>query len=112
MLLCAVAGRLREAIRESDTVARLGGDEFALILAEIGSRADAEAVAEKLRLSIEVPYALDDVIVAVGASIGIAIFPDDAAFGEDLVKLADQDMYRRKQAPRAVAPHDREISSE
>ena len=112
MLLCAVAGRLRESMRESDTVARLGGDEFAVILAEISARADADAVAEKLRHSIDEPYPLDDVIVAVGASIGIAVFPDDATFGEELVKLADQDMYRRKQAPRAVAPHDREISSE
>jgi len=102
MLLCAVAGRLREAIRESDPVARLGGDEFAVILAEIDSRADADAVAEKLRFSIDEPYPLDDVIVWIGASIGIAVFPDDAAFGEDLVKLADQDMYRRKQARKAA----------
>ena len=106
MLLCAVAGRLREVMRESDTVARLGGDEFAVILTEISSRADAEAVAEKLRFSIDEPYPLDDVIVAIGASIGIAVFPDDAAFGEDLVKLADQDMYRRKQAPGTGAAHD------
>lgn len=106
MLLCAVAERLREAMRASDTVARLGGDEFAVILTEISSRADADAVAEKLRLSIDEPYPLDDVIVAIGASIGIAVFPDDAAFGEDLVKAADHDMYRRKQAQQAGAPHD------
>ncbi len=103
MLLCAVAGRLREAMRASDTVARLGGDEFAVILAEISARADANAVAEKLKFSLDEPYRLDDVIVGVGASIGIAVFPDDAAFGEELVKLADQDMYRRKQARKAGA---------
>jgi diguanylate cyclase (GGDEF)-like protein/PAS domain S-box-containing protein len=112
MLLCAVAGRLREAMRESDTVARLGGDEFAVILAEISARGDADAVAEKLRRSIDEPYTLDDVIVAVGASIGIAVFPEDAAFGEDLVKLADRDMYRRKEARLAGATRDREIGSE
>ena len=106
MLLCAVAARLRQAMRESDTVARLGGDEFALILADIGSRAAAEAVAEKLTLSLDRPYPLDDVIVAVGASIGIAVFPDDAAFGEDLVKQADHDMYRRKEVRRTDVPRD------
>jgi diguanylate cyclase len=109
MLLCAVAERLRESLRESDTVARLGGDEFAVILAELSSRADADALAEKLRLSIDEPCSLDDVIVWIGASIGIAVFPDDAAFGEDLVKLADQDMYRQKQARRAGAPHDQPL---
>ncbi len=103
MLLCAVAVRLRESLRASDTVARLGGDEFAVILTEIGSPVDAGAVAEKLRFSIDEPYPLDDVIVAIGASIGMAVFPDDAAFGEDLVKVADQDMYRRKQARKADA---------
>jgi diguanylate cyclase (GGDEF)-like protein/PAS domain S-box-containing protein len=106
MVLCAVAERLRESVRESDTVARLGGDEFAVILAEIGSRPDAQAVAEKLKVSISEPYPLDDVIVSIGASIGIAVFPDDAALLEDLVKVADQDMYRQKEARKAAAPGD------
>ena len=96
MLLCAVAERLRESVRASDTTARLGGDEFAVILTEIRSRVDAEAVAEKLGLAIDEPYTLDDAIVSIGISIGIAIFPDEAASGEDLVKMADEDMYRAK----------------
>ena len=104
MLLCAVAERLRESVRASDTVARLGGDEFAVILTEIGSRVDAEFVAEKLGLAIDEPYTLDDVIVSIGTSIGIAVFPDEAASGEDLVKMADEDMYRRKEARKAVTP--------
>jgi diguanylate cyclase (GGDEF)-like protein len=104
MLLCAVAERLRETVRASDTVARLGGDEFAVILTEIGSRVDAEAVAEKLRFSMNEPYTLDDVIVSIGTSIGIAVFPDDAASGEDLVKRSDENMYRAKEARNAPVP--------
>lgn len=104
MLLCSVAERLRESVRESDTVARLGGDEFAVILTEIGSRVDAEAVAEKLRFSINEPYTLDDVIVSIGTSIGIAVFPDDAASGEDLVKMSDENMYRAKEVRNAPTP--------
>lgn len=102
-LLCAVAARLRESVRAADTVARLGGDEFAVILAEINSWADAGTLAEKLRLAIDKPYALDDVIVWIGASIGIAIFPDEAASGEGLLKIADEGMYRAKQAQRAIS---------
>ncbi len=107
LLLCEVAGRLRDAIRESDTAARLGGDEFAVILTEIHSRADAVAVAEKIEVSLDEPYSLDGVIVSVGASIGIVVFPEDAAVGEDLVKQADQDMYRRK-AARKAPPRDQD----
>ena len=103
MLLGAVAARLREAVRESDTAARLGGDEFAVILPEVAARADIEAVAEKLRSAINAPYPLDDVIVSIGVSVGIALFPDDAAFGEDLLKFADREMYRCKAAPKQDA---------
>jgi len=64
-------------------------------------------LSSKRRLnSLEEPYRLDGVIVALGASIGIAVFPDDAAFGEELVQQADQDMYRRKAARKAGVPRD------
>jgi len=103
-LLCAVAERLRKSARSSDTVARLGGDEFAVILTEILSRTDAQSVAEHLKGLISEAYPLDGVTVSITVSIGMAVFPDDAVSGEDMVKMADSDMYRQKEQRKVGIP--------
>jgi len=98
-LLQAVAARIRQQVRESDTVARVGGDEFTVILPGIGGRQQAETVARKIAAAIGAPFHLgsDRHRADIGTSIGIAIFPADAADAAALVKAADAAMYRCKQ---------------
>lgn len=95
-LLVEVAGRLASAVRESDTAARLGGDEFAVLLAGVSSRLDIMRIAGKLAADLQRPYLIGGRSVLVGASIGIAIYPDHAQSPSDLLTLADAAMYRAK----------------
>ncbi|MFG6430513.1 diguanylate cyclase domain-containing protein [Roseateles sp. LYH14W] len=97
-VLRAVGQCLNDCVREVDTVCRLGGDEFVLLLTEVASAADPGRVAEKLLASLAQLTEVDGVAVRVAASIGIAVFPDDAADVERLVDCADQAMYRSKRA--------------
>lgn len=98
-LLKEAALRLQFAVRESDTVARLGGDEFAVILPQATSRGDAELVAGKIIETLTAPFHLDGAgkPMLIGASIGIALYPDDTDDIDILVKLADDAMYHAKQ---------------
>ncbi|HTU84359.1 MAG TPA: EAL domain-containing protein [Solirubrobacteraceae bacterium] len=94
-LLRQLGARLQGSLRESDLVVRLGGDEFAVAL--LDSDADyAATVAGRLTSRIEEPFALDAVRAQISASIGIALFPDDALDAADLVRCADLAMYRAK----------------
>jgi diguanylate cyclase (GGDEF)-like protein len=110
LLLVEVAQRLMACVRENDTVARFGGDEFVVVLSELSTdrqeaMAQAQRVAEKIRLALAVDYSLKvskpgkpDVLINhhCTASIGVALFiqkdPDDA----DLLKQADAAMYQAK----------------
>jgi diguanylate cyclase (GGDEF)-like protein len=97
LLLCAVAARLENAIRGSDLAARLGGDEFAVLLLQAGARA-AAGIAEKLVDVLSAPYELETHAVEISASIGVAAFPEPAGSAEQLLKRADEAMYRAKLA--------------
>jgi diguanylate cyclase (GGDEF)-like protein len=97
LLLERVGSICTGRVRRSDTVARTGGDEFSVILEEPTSRADAELVSRSLIQLLEEPLQLDDHTVRIGASVGIAIFPDDAAEMESLCIAADLRMYENKQ---------------
>jgi diguanylate cyclase (GGDEF)-like protein len=94
-LLRQLGARLRNSLRDSDLVVRLGGDEFALALLDAGADY-AATVASRLTAQIEEPFMLDAVRVQIGASIGIAVMPDDATDAADLVRCADLAMYRAK----------------
>ena len=96
LLLERVGAICTGRVRRSDTVARTGGDEFSVILEEPTSRADAEHVCHSLIQLLKEPLQLDDHTVRVGASVGIAIFPDDAADMESLCVAADLRMYENK----------------
>lgn len=100
LLLVQVAGRLRRCIRESDTLARLGGDEFAILLNDIREREDVERVAKKVILSFAQPFELEGHTVQIGASAGIARYPDDAATSGTLLIVADKAIYAAKSAGR------------
>jgi len=97
MLLVEVALRLRKAVREEDVVARLGADEFAVALFDIDKDYHAGFVAQKLIALFDEPFFIDGHELRVGASIGISMYPQDAADTETLLRLADIAMYRAKQ---------------
>jgi diguanylate cyclase (GGDEF)-like protein len=84
-------------VRRSDTVARTGGDEFSVILEEPMSRADAVRLGRTLSQLLDNPFEVNGHTVHVGASVGIAIFPDDANDAEALRIAADLRMYASKQ---------------
>jgi diguanylate cyclase (GGDEF)-like protein/PAS domain S-box-containing protein len=92
-LLHAVAERLRVCVREEDTVARVGGDEFVIVFHGVSGAADARRMAEKIRAAIALPFAISDEMLAVTASIGIALFPQHGAEPEALIRSADDAMY-------------------
>jgi diguanylate cyclase (GGDEF)-like protein len=95
-VLRQAADRFRSSIRQSDTLARLSGDEFAVALPELTSAQSAVKVAEILIAELTEPFQLMDQKFTIGASIGIAIYPDDAGSAEELLKNSDVAMYRAK----------------
>ncbi|MEH2226491.1 CHASE2 domain-containing protein [Nostoc sp.] len=95
-LLMAIAERLSNSLRASDTVSRLGGDEFTVILRAIPNVQIAAKVAEKILSSITKPIVLDGYTIRVSASIGISVYPYNSQDSETLMKQADIAMYRAK----------------
>ena len=95
-LLQAVAQRLLDCARETDTVARLGGDEFAVIQTGLHQPSDAATLADRLIASLSKPFQLGGGQVIVGASVGIATLPDDGLDPDELLKHADLALYRAK----------------
>ena len=95
-LLQHAARRLEEAIRPHDKVVRFGGDEFVVILETIEHRIDAAHVAERVQRAFEQPFRLSQGVHAVGASIGIALFPTDGQDASALLEKADIAMYSVK----------------
>jgi len=95
-VLEAIAGRLREAVREADTVARMGGDEFVVLLPEIAHIDDALRVADKIHESVREPIGDGRHLHTVGTSIGISIFPDHGESADALLHRADHAMYHGK----------------
>jgi len=99
-LLCQVSSRLLHCVRIRDTVARIGGDEFGVILAARDGEQRAHLVANRIRETLCVPFAVKDHEITVTASVGIALSPGDAADAETLVQYADTAMYQAKGAGR------------
>jgi diguanylate cyclase (GGDEF)-like protein len=95
-LLQTVARRLLGCVRSTDTVSRQGGDEFVVLLADIDHSRDAVTCAEKLLGALEAPYRIGEHELRISASIGVAIFPDDAGEAEALLRCADSAMYQAK----------------
>jgi diguanylate cyclase (GGDEF)-like protein len=100
-VLRTVVHRLREGLAAGDLVARLGGDEFALLMAEAGRSEDLAARLEALERRLTEPISVAGAAVALGASCGLALWPDHGQGLEELLARADQQMYRVKRARRA-----------
>jgi diguanylate cyclase (GGDEF)-like protein/PAS domain S-box-containing protein len=99
-LLCRIGDRLLQCAHGRDTVGRLGGDEFALILMLDKGPQDAILVAEKVREVLRTPFMLKGYEGSLTASVGIAVYPDDALDPDTLIKYADTAMHRAKRAGR------------
>lgn len=97
-LLKLMAFRLQECVASSDTVARMGGDEFALIFTDLEDPAHSERILERIRQAFAAPFTLAGQDVFVHWSLGLSVYPDDAADAETLLSEADTAMYRIKRA--------------
>lgn len=95
-LLMQAARRLTACVANKDLVSRLGGDEFVLMLGD-ATAGYVESLAQRVLQTLSQPFQLEDALAYVTASLGIAIFPDDASNKEDLMKRVDQAMYASKQ---------------
>jgi diguanylate cyclase (GGDEF)-like protein len=87
-------------IRSGDTLARVGGDEFVVLCEDVDRPEDYSLVAQKIIETLSCPMIIQSHTVHVGASLGIAIFPDDGIESIALMKSADTAMYAAKQAGR------------
>jgi diguanylate cyclase (GGDEF)-like protein/PAS domain S-box-containing protein len=95
-LLKIVAERLRGLVRETDTIARMGGDEFVIVQAPIADPADATSLAQHVIRLMSEPFDIDGHQVVIGASIGIAVGPNDGLSPDKLLRNADLALYRAK----------------
>jgi diguanylate cyclase (GGDEF)-like protein len=95
-LLCAVANRLREMLRPEDFVARFGGDEFVVFQQNINSPDDAASLARRIVERLSERYRIDNHLVEIGASVGIALTSSRGTSADTLLKNADMALYRAK----------------
>jgi diguanylate cyclase (GGDEF)-like protein len=100
LYLQQAAERMKRQLRPGDAMARLGGDEFAVMVPEVRSRAVVEDIARRLTGCFDEPFALEGFSIKGTASIGIALYPEDAATRDGLLNAADVAMYATKKARR------------
>ena len=98
--LIAIAEQLKTVPREMDTCARMGGDEFALVLSNLESREQVSVVTQRVLDTLNREFIIDGACLIASASLGVAIFPDDAQDTSLLLRCADIAMYRSKGAGR------------
>jgi diguanylate cyclase (GGDEF)-like protein len=98
-VLREVSSTLRKNVRAYDTVARLGGDEFIIVASDMANESSVQRFADSLRSAIERPMMVNGTPMMVSASLGFAIYPEDARDAAKLVRIADQRMYHLKKRP-------------
>ena len=101
-LLKQASARLWGSTRETDLVARLGGDEFSLLVRPVDKPSDVAAVAERIVKTMSAPFMIEGHQLSIGASIGIAIAPQDGSTTDVLMKNADLALYRAKSEGRST----------
>ena len=95
-LLAEVASRMQSLLRDIDIAARFGGDEFAILLPDVGDRRSVDALASRLIAIMREPFFIEDDMFLIGASIGIAMAPEDGIRPDHLLRNADLALYRAK----------------
>ncbi len=95
-LLSQLGVRLRATLRRGDSVARMGGDEFMLLLPELARLEDVTEIADRVLAALREPFLLRAAATHISASLGVAVFPDDATDEESLLRQVDHAMYRAK----------------
>jgi diguanylate cyclase len=98
-VLREVSGNLRKGIRASDTLARLGGDEFIIVATDAEQNESMEHFVNSVRHAVERPIVVEGRTMIMTASLGAAIYPDDAHDSVRLLRIADQRMYASKHRP-------------
>ena len=98
LYLQEVASRMKRQVRPSDMLARLGGDEFAALVATVRNRTEVEEIADRLKQCFADPFVVDGKELVGQASVGTALYPEDAGEPDGLLKVADARMYASKQA--------------
>ncbi|HEX5670236.1 MAG TPA: sensor domain-containing diguanylate cyclase, partial [Sulfuricurvum sp.] len=98
-LLVGIAASLRACLRTSDTISRFGGDEFVIIVEDIEGKEHVQSVLTAIKFAISEPISINETTsLNVNASIGIALYPDDATDADSLIRAADTSMYLKKKA--------------
>ena len=98
LVLKVIADRIKVEIRETDTVARIGGDEFIIILSSLPELGIVERIATSLIAEISRPIQIEQNSATVGASIGIALYPENGDSAQELMRSADRAMYQVKES--------------
>ncbi|GAA6171066.1 hypothetical protein NBRC116592_07360 [Colwellia sp. KU-HH00111] len=96
-LLVSLSVRMKDALREGDSLARLGGDEFVAVLSDLAKVEDCEPVLERLLEASSAPVTIEEQIFNVSASIGVTLYPQDNVAADQLMRHADQAMYKAKE---------------
>jgi diguanylate cyclase (GGDEF)-like protein/PAS domain S-box-containing protein len=96
LLLVEAAKRVQSCIRLADTVARTGGDEFSIVLSDLPDAEHIERIAQTVNDRLQEPFKIEGDPIYTSASIGIAIYPDDARSADELLKGADQALFLSK----------------
>jgi diguanylate cyclase (GGDEF)-like protein len=98
-LLIALAGAMKQVLRDGDTLSRLGGDEFVAIIADLNDTEGALPIIHRLLEAVSKPVQIDSSMIQVSASIGVTFYPQiDNVDGDQLIRQADQSMYEAKQS--------------
>ena len=111
VLLKQVAFRLRNQMASGDTVARLGGDEFAIVLSDARDSSTVAGTARRIINALQQPFVVDGQVLEVGASIGIAVYPQHGADIRALLRRADVAMYAAKQTQIGYAFHKEDLET-
>ena len=102
LYLQEAAIRMKHQLRPHDKLARLGGDEFAALVPVVRNRADVEEIARRLERCFDDPFVLEEYTLRGAASVGIALFPEDATTVDALLRAADATMYAAKHEKRHI----------
>ena len=100
LYLQEVALRMKRQLRSGDMLARLGGDEFAALVPVVRSRAALDEIAQRLERCFDAPFAVEGYVLRGGASVGVALYPEDGTNADSLLSAADAAMYVAKHTKR------------